>query len=106
MEGPDHYFALEPKEFQKMVLNIRQTESLLGTTEKKLTAFEKNFRESVIMYPYSKHAMGKGEIITADDILYYRSKRTGVSPWDVEQKLLGKILDGSIPENHQFHEME
>ncbi len=106
MNGPDHYFALEPKEFKEMVSKIRQTETLLGSAEKKLTAFEKSFRDSVIMYPYSVRAIQKGEKITSDDITYYRSKTKGISPWEAEQKLLGTVLDESVPANHQFHEME
>ncbi len=106
MEGPDHYFALEPDDFKKMVSNIRETEQLLGMPEKKLTDFEKDFRESVMMYPYSARAMQQREKITEDDITYFRSRSKGISPWSVEQKLLGKTLCKSVPANYQLKETE
>lgn len=102
MEGPDHYFALEPDEFQRMVTNIREAEQMLGTGEKILTSFEKDFRDSVVMYPYAARDMKPGEQIEENDIRYFRSKTRGVSPWRVEQDLIGKALEKTVMENHKF----
>lgn len=102
MEGPDHYFALEPDEFQRMVTNIREAEQMIGTGEKILTSFEKEFRDSVIMYPYAARDMKPGEQIEENDIRYFRSKTRGMSPWRVEQDLIGKVLEKTVMENHKF----
>ncbi len=106
MEGPDHYFALEPDDFKKMVSDIRETEKLLGMPDKKLTDFEREFRENIIMYPYSARAMQQGEKLAENDITYFRSRSKGISPWNVEQRLLGKALRKSVPANHQLKETE
>ena len=39
--GPDHKASLEPKNFRKMIKNIRNTEIILGSSEKKITNSEK-----------------------------------------------------------------
>ncbi|MBI4779669.1 N-acetylneuraminate synthase family protein, partial [Candidatus Falkowbacteria bacterium] len=47
-EGPDHSFALEPKELTEMVKNIRQAEQALGFSHK-ISPFEKKMKKLVMM---------------------------------------------------------
>lgn len=102
MEGPDHFFALEPEEFRQMVLNIRETEEMIGSGERVLTAFEEDFRDSVVMYPYAARDMQEGEKVKPEDIVYFRSKSPGISPWEVEYGLLGSTLRVGINANQKF----
>lgn len=101
-KGPDHFFAAEPDEFRQMVANIRTAESMLGTGEKKLTDFELQFRESIVMYPYAKRKICTGNKITEDDIQYFRSKSKGMSPWDAENNLIGAVAKADLLENQKF----
>lgn len=90
--GPDHHFASEPGEFTEMVKQIRNLEIMLGDGTKRLTDFEKDFRESVVMYPFAKKDINCGEMVTEDDICYYRTKMHGeITPWNVEKELIGDI---------------
>ena len=43
-----------------MVEGIRQIEVILRTNEKTLTDFKIEFRDSVVMYPYSNKELKKG----------------------------------------------
>ncbi len=67
-EGPDHKFALNPKEWEEMVLRIRELEMALGSSEKKI---EKNEKETVIVQRRGLRAnkdIKKGEKINRGDI--------------------------------------
>lgn len=101
-EGPDHFFALEPEEFTQMVKQIREIEKALGKRQKELTSFEKDFRETVVMYPYANKRINAGQIIREEDISYYRSKQKGISPWEVDEKLIGKKIAREIKENSKL----
>lgn len=95
--GPDHHFASEPKEFCEMVKQVRNLEVMFGDGEKELTDFEKDFRETVVMYPYAAKDMKKGETVTEADLQYYRTKTSGgISPWEVGDKLIGNKLNHSV----------
>ncbi|MBO6805973.1 N-acetylneuraminate synthase family protein [Thalassospira sp.] len=41
MEGPDHFYALEPDELKSMVQSVRQVHEAIGNGEKKITEAEK-----------------------------------------------------------------
>lgn len=68
MKGPDHPFAIEPKELIQMVNNIRSVESSLGFKNEKYTKSEgKGFqkaRRSIV----SKRAIRAGEVITEENV--------------------------------------
>lgn len=101
--GPDHHFASEPEEFCEMVKQIRNLEMMLGDGVKRLTDFEKGFRESVVMYPFAGRDIESEEVVTETDIHYYRTKVPGeMSPWDVEKKLIGKHIGYSVERNNKF----
>lgn len=68
MRGPDHPFAIEPKELIQMVNNIRSVESSLGFKNEKYTKSEgKGFqkaRRSIV----SKRVIRAGEAITEENV--------------------------------------
>lgn len=78
-----------------MVEQIRQIENILGNGEKKLTEFETEFRNSIVMYPYAKKNIEKGEILREEDIEYYRSKTQGMSPW----RIISECIDSPLKED-------
>lgn len=79
MPGPDHKASLDVNELRLMCKAVRDTELLLGSSEKKVTASEeKNIsvaRKSIVAATDIK----KGEIFTAENLLVKRPG-TGISP--------------------------
>lgn len=79
MEGPDHQASLEPQELIQLVKHIRNTELLLGTTEKKPSESElknKNVaRKSIV----ANCPIRKGEVFTEENITTKRPS-DGLSP--------------------------
>ena len=79
LKGPDHKFALEPKELKDMIKNIRDTEFALGSPQKVMTQSEANLfklaRRSII----AKRDIPKGKIIEYEDLIIKRPGY-GISP--------------------------
>ena len=89
MEGPDHRASLEPHELREMVRAIRNIESALGSSEKRITPAEaKNqaiARKSVVVAA----PIRAGELISEHHLIIKRPG-TGISPF-FYWKLLGTV---------------
>ena len=86
-KGPDHPFAIEPKELCQMVQNIRLSEKMLGIKKQeysKSEMFEQKGRRSVVVVGDVK----KGQIITKKNVTTKRPLLEG----SVEAKQFFKIL--------------
>lgn len=88
MKGPDHSFALEPKELKEMVRNIRETEAALQGT-RGLTGQEKERRHMYIAKVVTARDIRKGAKISSRDIRYLRSPG-GIHESDVEKLVIGR----------------
>lgn len=66
LKGPDHFYALEPDELKQMVAMIRETESSLGSSVKRVLPLEKKWgrREGL----YAARAISKGTKLTPADL--------------------------------------
>jgi sialic acid synthase SpsE/sugar phosphate isomerase/epimerase len=101
MDGPDHASSLEPQGFSKMVRDIRQVASALGTGQ------EKFFSRGEIL---NREVLGKslvaarriepGETITAK-MVAVKGPALGLSPQNYP-KLIGRVTDRSIEEDEPF----
>lgn len=94
MEGPDHFFALEPHELDTMVAAVRKAESLqtgqapdisetlLGSSRKKCYPHETYIRDFTYMSLFACRRIKKGEIIHVNDIQVLRpgKKKRGLCP--------------------------
>lgn len=94
MDGPDHFFALEPHELSSMVADIRKAEqdyengnfeidkTIYGSSEKICHEHEKYLRDFAYMTLFSKREIKAGEIISLDDISILRpgKKARGLEP--------------------------
>ena len=94
MEGPDHFFALEPQELKQMVKDIKEAKekflkniykinpSIYGNSEKLCHKNEKYLRDFCYMTMYSKKRFKKNEIIYPTDIAILRpgKKDPGLEP--------------------------
>ena len=69
-EGPDHFYALEPKELAQFVSGIIEAYAALGTTEKDLLPQEREIgrREGL----YLLRGMKRGEVLADNDITVKR----------------------------------
>lgn len=88
MEGPDHSSSLDPNEFRKMVVGIRNIEEALGDGVKKPSLSEQKNRDIVRKSLVALKTIKKGDIFSTHNIGAKRPG-TGISPmeWD---KFLGK----------------
>jgi len=94
MEGPDHFFALEPSELKIMVKDIRKAEIdyknnnfsineiIYGNTEKICHEHEQYLRDFCYMSLFAKKDIKKGEVIVPEDISILRpaKKDKGLEP--------------------------
>lgn len=94
--GPDHIFALEPKEFSLMVKTIRDTEAkinrgdtikidkkVLGTSEKKIySKKEQMTRDFGFRCIFARKNIKKGELFTKENTIVLRSgnEKRGLHP--------------------------
>ena len=81
LDGPDHMASLEPNELSEMIISIRNTETLMGSSEKKPSTDElKNLnviRKSIV----AKKRIKKGEILS-DVNLTTKRPGDGISPME------------------------
>lgn len=84
LPGPDHKASLEPQELKEMVRSIRNIESALGSSEKKVSPSERNniavARKSIV----AARCISKGEILNSDNLTTKRPG-TGISPMQWNQ---------------------
>ncbi len=72
LKGPDHEFALEPDELKLMIRNIRETETALGSSIKKLAESEKNLYKLARRSIIAANKICRGEIIKKSDLIIKR----------------------------------
>lgn len=95
LPGPDHLFALEPKELKNMVLAIKDTEKkmkndykvkfdrkILGSSERKTYPIEQYVRDFAFRGIFSTKKIKKGERFTRENIAVLRpgEKKSGIHP--------------------------
>jgi N-acetylneuraminate synthase len=73
LPGPDHGFAVEPKELKALVQAVRDAEAVLGAGAKEVLAVENELRHFARRSVFSARAIAKGETLSADNILVLRN---------------------------------
>ncbi len=90
--GPDHKFAMNPKDWAEMVLNTRRLELALGSADKFVAA---NEQETVVLQRRclrAARALRPGEVLTRADIDVLRpAPAHAIMPFDLD-KVIGKRL--------------
>lgn len=94
MEGPDHKASLEPREFKKMVLSIRNIEEALGSSKKAPTKAEQKNVDIVRKSIVAAKDISIGDVFTVENITTKRPG-TGISPmrW---YEVLGKKANNNF----------
>jgi sialic acid synthase SpsE/sugar phosphate isomerase/epimerase len=101
MEGPDHAASLEPQGFQKMVRDIRQVTTALGTGEEKfISRGEILNREVLGKSLVAAQRIQPGEVITSEKIAV-KGPALGLSPQNYT-RLIGRIAERTIDEDEPF----
>ncbi|WP_237561654.1 N-acetylneuraminate synthase family protein [Halorubrum halophilum] len=97
MEGPDHEFALEPDELDRMVTAIRDTKAALGTGEKQVLEVEQELHEKARRAIHAVEDIEAGEELTEENIDILRSgdQDTGLYP-KFYTEILGQKAEQSI----------
>lgn len=88
MKGPDHRSSLNPKEFSKMVDQIRMAEMALGNGKKKISVTELKNAKLVRKSIFAKSNIKIGEKFTTDNLICKRPD-IGISAFRI-QNFLGK----------------
>lgn len=79
MEGPDHPFALEPNELNRMITAIRRAEEALGDSYRRLLSEEEEIAKQGRRSLVSTTNIEADDTITEEDITFKRPG-TGISP--------------------------
>jgi N,N'-diacetyllegionaminate synthase len=95
LSGPDHAASMNPVEMKKLVDEIRNTELVLGSGEKKPSDTELPIRELVRKSVTLKRELSEGVEISIDDLILLRPGN-GISPSELPQ-LIGKKLNIDLP---------
>jgi N-acetylneuraminate synthase len=91
LPGPDHRFALEPKELTLMVQKIREVEKVLGNGEKRMHPVEKELREFARRSIFATRDIPPGQPLTRENVAVLRCGRLpfGLAPKEFPH-LLGR----------------
>ena len=83
LEGPDHWFSMNPDELKQLVIDIRNTEKSLGSGKIEISEDEKNSRDIMRRKIVAKKDIEKGETLTLNNISFKRSLLgIDVGEWD------------------------
>lgn len=97
LEGPDHKFALSPKELKDMVTAIRETELAIGKSDKMPVQAELIYLKRGRRSLFAKCEIKKGEVITKDMISILRPA-LGIMPKYFDE-VIGKKAKSTILKN-------
>lgn len=98
LPGPDHHFALEPPDLERMVKAIREVETALGDGRLRLHPSQLEFQEAGRRSLFAARRIKKGEEISRDKIIIIRPA-TGIPPKDL-QRVLGRAAKRDIEARH------
>jgi len=97
LDGPDHWFSMDPTDMTNLVTEIRNLELAFGTSRKKLNINEEPDKYWATRSLHINKNLKAGETITKKDITMLRPGY-GISPFDKE-KIIGMKLAKDIGKN-------
>ncbi len=97
LKGPDHKFALEPKELNQMIKNIRETEAALGSPKKFMPNSEKNLHKLARRSIIAARDIPMGKTIEEQDLVIKRPGY-GIAPKFMNM-VVGRIARKNIEED-------
>jgi N-acetylneuraminate synthase/N,N'-diacetyllegionaminate synthase len=100
LPGPDHKASLEPDELKNMIKEIRETEKILGSYDKKATESEGKIMNLIRKSLVAKMDIDKGTVIKKD-MINIKRPGTGLKPWEMD-KIVGKRTKKDIVKDEIF----
>jgi N-acetylneuraminate synthase len=101
LEGPDHAASLEPEEFKRLIVGVREIEQALGDgEERRISQGEMINRENLGKSLVATRSLCKGTIIKPEHVTV-RSPGQGLSPQFYEQ-LVGRTLHHDLNKEDFF----
>lgn len=97
LEGPDHWFSMDPDSMSVLVKEIRNIELAMGTSRKSIAKCESIGRVNSIRSLVVNKDLKKGSVITKNDLVALRPG-TGIKPYDVD-KIIGMKLQKDLKAN-------
>ena len=104
LKGPDHKSSLNFKEFSQYIDNIRKTELIIGSFNKKITISEKNNLPSIRKNLVYQNDMIKGQKISESDLTAKRTK-SGIPAIEF-CNIINKIIMKSVKKNTAVKEKD
>jgi N-acetylneuraminate synthase len=100
MQGPDHQFALEPDELDRMVSAIRDTETALGTNEKYVLDVEGELYKKARRAIHAVKDITAGERFTEENVKVLRPgvREAGLHPKFYDE-IIGEVAVRDIEKN-------
>ncbi len=100
LDGPDHFASSSPEEFKFYVEQIRKTEVMLGSSEKKCQKEEIEMRKISRKSLFTSKNLLVGHKISKEDLIS-RRPGNGIYPSRIN-KVLGKTLKINLKENKKI----
>ena len=97
LAGPDQSTSANPKEFSRLVNNIRKAESILGSEKKEPCEIEKQNLHGMRRSIVAKKNISKGTVIT-EEMLTFKRPATGIHP-NLFEKIVGREAKKNINED-------
>ena len=97
LEGPDHWFSMDPDELKQLVIDIRNTETSMGSGKVEITDDEQKSRDIMRRKIVASKNIKKGDVLTLNNVSFKRSVLgIDVGEWD---KVEGCEVNQSIDSN-------
>ena len=82
LEGPDHWFSMDPSDLKELVVDIRKTEASLGSGRIVVSEEEKKSRQIMRRKIIAKKNIKKGEVLSIDNVSFKRAENgVDVNEW-------------------------
>ena len=77
LPGPDHAYAVEPHELERLVRRVRETEVLLGSGEKVVQSAETELRSFARRCLFTIRPISRGDAFTPENVDVLRTGKLG-----------------------------
>jgi N-acetylneuraminate synthase len=98
LPGPDHAFAVEPEELERLVRSVRNAERVLGTGTKQVQSVEQELRSFARRSIFTTAQVRAGERFSRDnvDVLRQGKLGAGLAPSELD-RVLRAVAARDIP---------
>ncbi len=107
LPGPDHAFAVEPRELSRLVRRVRETEAALGSGRKEVLEVEQELRAFSRRALFTTRAVAEGELFTKENVAALRTGKLqrGLPPEELP-RVLGRKAARDLPAEASLGEDE